>query len=498
MAKRRRPWSAVAVALAGLAGVLAVSGFGAQRSSASGDAGPLAAPRAGAAAAPGGWGKAITLPGQVFSPSAISCSSAGNCSAVGLAARGYVVSQVRGKWGSPTVIPGIARTRQPTVSPDGIACFSRGCIVVGSYVDSARHLQAFIISQSRGTWGKPLWVPGLAQLDRGHSAGLGELWCSSAGNCTAAGSYTDAAGTGHPFDVAQVHGIWGRAIPMPDATGLPGQTTGTTASFGPISCSTPGNCSAAGSYPANVGPLGNRGNQLFVISQVNGVWGSAIPMPGMAALNTGVEASIYSTACASPGNCSAGGFYWTSNQFQDAFVINQVNGTWRPAIEVPGTARLGTGAWISTISCPSPGNCGAGGVYNAEDSERPFSSVFVINEVNGHWNRALPVPGSSALNQGDYASVSVISCPTAGNCGAGGYYTPGDSEQLPFWDAFVVTEVHGIWGRATIVPGTGVENTGVNANITAISCTAPVLSCAAGGQLLNNKTGTHAFVVSKP
>jgi hypothetical protein len=50
MALRERPWSvaaAAALGLAGLAELLAVSGFGAQRSS-----------------APGGWSKAITLAGE--------------------------------------------------------------------------------------------------------------------------------------------------------------------------------------------------------------------------------------------------------------------------------------------------------------------------------------------------------------------------------------------------------------------------------------------------
>jgi hypothetical protein len=491
MAARKRLRSVAAVAVLGLAGVLAVTGFGTQRSPTRGDARALPAARAGVTAAASGWDKAVTLRGQTVPPSAISCSSPGNCTADGPGDKGYVVSQVRGKWGSPEVIPGTARTRHPSASPGDIVCFSGGCVVVGSYTDTAGHSQAFIVSQAHGTWGKLIWVPGLARLDLGHNASLGQLWCPSAGNCTAAGSYTDAKGAGHPFVVAEVHGSWGSAVQVPLPTGLPGQLGGTTAGLGPISCPAPGDCSATGSYTVN------GGDQLYVISLADGTWGSAIPLPESAAQNTGLEAFVNAISCPSPGNCAAGGYYWTSTQFQDAFVANEVNGTWQDAIIVPGTSD-NSDAWISSISCPSANNCGAGGIDDYENTERPFGSVFVVNEVRGVWQNALPIPGTNALNIGDDASVSAISCTNAWNCGLGGYYTPGNAEPYPYWEAFVVSEVHGTWSTAIEVQGTGTENTAINASTTVISCVAPSLSCAAGGYFDNNNTGYHAFVVSKP
>jgi hypothetical protein len=476
MAGRERPWSVAAAAVLGLAGLLAVSGFGAQRS-----------------AGPGGWSKAIILAAQGNAPSAISCLSPGNCTAVIPGTAAYVLSEVKGKWGSPKKIPGLARTPKPFASPNGVVCRGAGCVVVGSYTDAAGHGQAFILSETRGTWDKPLWVPGLAKFDRGHSAGLGQLWCPSAGNCVAVGSYTDAARNGQPFVVSQTRGTWGSATPVPSPTGLPGELSNPVISFGAVTCSAPGNCVASGGYPVS------NGNQLFVISQVNGVWGSAIQIPGTVALNTGVEAGVNTMACASSGNCSVGGFYWTSTQFQDAFVANQVNGTWHNAIEVPGIAKHGGAqSWISSISCPSTGNCTAGGTYQAEDSERPFGTVFVVNEVNGTWRGLRPIAGIAKLNNGDDASVTSVSCSTAGNCGVGGYYTPSSAEAYPFWDAFVISETKDTWSKAVEVPGTGRLNTGVNASTSVVSCAGTGPSCAAGGNLFNNMTGFHAFIVNKP
>ncbi len=76
-----------------------------------------------------------------------------------------------------------------------------------------------------------------------------------------------------------------------------------------------------------------------MVSQVNGTWGTAIEVPGTAALNTGGNAQIDSVSCASAGNCSAGGFYTDSSGHGQAFVVSEVNGKWGKAEEVPGTLQ---------------------------------------------------------------------------------------------------------------------------------------------------------------
>jgi hypothetical protein len=87
---------------------------------------------------------------------------------------------------------------------------------------------------------------------------------------------------------------------------------------------------------------------------------------------------VNSVSCASAGNCVAGGGYRDSASHDQAFVASEVNGTWHPAIEVPGTATLNTGgnASVSSVSCGSPGNCVAGGFY--EDKAGHYEA-FVTN-----------------------------------------------------------------------------------------------------------------------
>src|SRR5258705_113702 len=105
--------------------------------------------------------------------------------------------------------------------------------------------------------------------------------------------------------------------------------------------------------------------------------------------------------------------------------------TWRAAIEVPGTAGLsrGGGAGVSSVSCASAGNCAAAGDY--KDSSR-HRQAFVASEANGTWHAAIEVPGTAALNKGGDAEVDSVSCASAGNCPAGGFYSARSGDQPAF------------------------------------------------------------------
>jgi hypothetical protein len=105
------------------------------------------------------------------------------------------------------------------------------------------------------------------------------------------------------------------------------------------------------------------------------------------------------------------------------------------AIEVPGTAALNRGgdAYVYSVSCASAGNCSAGGFYTDTSGH---SQVFVVSQVNGTWHAAIEVPGTAALNQGGDAGLESVSCASAAHCSAGGFYTEISGPQ----QAFVVSE----------------------------------------------------------
>jgi hypothetical protein len=51
------------------------------------------------------------------------------------------------------------------------------------------------------------------------------------------------------------------------------------------------------------------------------------------------------------------------------------------------------------------------------------------------WEKAEEVPGSAALNADGLAGVASVSCASPGECGAGGAYEDGSSHQQAFVDS---------------------------------------------------------------
>jgi hypothetical protein len=93
---------------------------------------------------------------------------------------------------------------------------------------------------------------------------------------------------------------------------------------------------------------------------VNGTWAAAQEVAGR--LNIGEVARVTSVSCASAGNCSAGGTYDYGGYFA-AFVVSEQNGVWGTAIDVPGLRHASRDAYLSSVSCASAGSCVAVGSY---------------------------------------------------------------------------------------------------------------------------------------
>jgi hypothetical protein len=128
-----------------------------------------------------------------------------------------------------------------------------------------------------GTWRTAREIPGVAALNQGGYARVSSVSCSSPGNCSTGGWYTDSSGGSQAFLVSKTKGTWQAAIEVPGTFG-PNKYRAQVTS---VSCASAGNCAAGGSY-AN-----NNGDQAFAVSEVDGVWHKAIEVPGSAALNSG-------------------------------------------------------------------------------------------------------------------------------------------------------------------------------------------------------------------
>jgi Bacterial Ig-like domain (group 3) len=278
------------------------------------------------------------------------------------------------------------------------------CAAGGYYVDASGKTQALLLHEAtNGNWFTLTAVPGLAALNVGGNAAVTSLSCPSAGNCAAGGYYTDTSGNRQAFVITEKKGTWGNARKV-------------------------------------AGTL----NQAFEATEKNGAWSSAAEVPGTGSLNADGLAVATAVSCAPSGgplNCALGGRFQDKNAHAQAFVDLLKNGGWQKASAIATAHNLGGYAQVSTVSCPSAGNCAAGGYYLTAAGRNQKYEAFLVSLEGFAWRPVEEVPGTSTLNAGMTAHVNAVSCPSAGFCAAGGFYSDGHlGGTLPFTVDGAVTQ----------------------------------------------------------
>ena len=235
--------------------------------------------------------------------------------------------------------------------------------------------------------------------------------CASAGSCAAGGCYTEPRSSRGSWSASRTAAGAGRSR----CPAWRPWTRARSAGVVSVSCGSAGNCAAGGYYLDRhshiAGVRGHRAERRLGP-------GDRGARPGRPEHGRG--AGVISVSCASAGSCAAGGYYRRPPRDEQGFVAAERNGVWggdRGAR--PGGAEHGRGRQVGSVSCASAGNCAAGGYYTAT-AVMPRGSWPASGTAAGA--RAIEVPGLAALNKGGDAGVDSVSCASAGNCAAGGYY----------------------------------------------------------------------------
>jgi hypothetical protein len=394
--------------------------------------------------------------GMIIAASSISLALVGAGGGAVQAVASTPAAQAAGTWGKPQRLPGTGlRTAVLSVS-----CSTTGNCGAGG--------TGFVDTETRGRWGTARPVPGTSGLDVQWSVA-----CRSPGDCGATGGFS-----GQVYVASDKRGTWGRAAKV---AGLGGNAT-----VDALSCGAVGSCVAGGSYA-----VGSNHTRAFVVGEKNGVWGRAQQLPGLAALNKGGFAAVSAMSCASAGNCTGGGLYTDASGAQQAFVVSEAGYKWQAVTNLPGLPALNKGAYaqVSAVSCTSRLNCGAGGIY----TDAGFNNTaFVVTRKGGAWGKSSRLGGINGLSRGPSVGIDQISCSSAGDCGAGGFYTDAGGGQ----QAFVASEINGKWSAGEAVPGTVTQNTGLSALTASVSCRSKG-DCTAGGLFTLVSGHSVVFVVSE-
>jgi hypothetical protein len=363
--------------------------------------------------------------------SAVSCTTVGNCVAVGeyedaaQATQGLVETETNGTWAAAKLpLAGLPSLySDPGVTLASLSCPSAGnCVAVGHYYDAANHEQALIATETNGSWSAhQADLSSLSTYSDPYGM-LTEVACASPGNCAAIGSYRDAADDDDGLIETESGGTW--TTSRPNLTMLPSVAAGPRDFLDGLSCPAAGSCTASGKYLD--GSANGGSYQGMLLSQSSGVWAPAAEakLPADANLTPShgnpAQGGLYlgSVACVSAGNCTVVGAYGaTSSNAEEALAITETNGSWATGvgIGVPAGAASNPQAALTSVSCRSGGSCTAAGTYAGSDGHY---YALVAQEAGGDWATAgVQQPTQTGLFD---IGAPEISCTASGYCATAG------------------------------------------------------------------------------
>jgi hypothetical protein len=190
------------------------------------------------------------------------------------------------------------------------------------------------------------------------------------------------------------------------------------ATFGSVSCAAPGDCTAVGTYYDSSGDP-----QGLLLTETSGSWAPGVQavLPANAEANrfTGVG----SVSCAAPGDCTAVGGYYDSSGDPEVLLLTETSGSWAPGVEGVLPANAGTnpnyGAYLSSVSCASVGNCTAIGGYTDSSGN---GQLLLMTETSGIWAAGVDAVLPANAGPNPNASLYQVSCAAPGDCTAVGLY----------------------------------------------------------------------------
>lgn len=336
-----------------------------------------------------------------------------------------------------------------------IQCSSAGnCVALDD--DTASHLN----TEVNGTWSG----------DEEVGSTTSDVWSvvtCSAGGCTVVGNYLDGS-TEEPVAISESGGTWGSQVDL-----VADGTTLDSGYFSGVSCTSYGNCVAVGAY----GRSTSSSRTGFANIETNGTWSDSLTEMALNLADQGEGdpdfKAVGSIVGCSPTMCTVTGEWETATATDEPYIETETGGTWSNATvwDLSSSYLYGD---LGAISCTSDGDCAAGG-YAQGDSTSPNTSVPVaMSETDGTWSAPTVLVAAGG-------EVSSLSCTSAGNCLAGGYYL-----NLSEY-AFVATETNGTWSAAVdVAPASAADS-----NVSAVSCSSAG-NCVATGQYLTS-TGSQTY-----
>jgi PASTA domain-containing protein/List-Bact-rpt repeat protein len=275
-----------------------------------------------------------------------------------------------------------------------------------------------LLTESAGSWATGVEAALPANAAAYGASFLGSVSCASAGNCSAVGSYVDSSFYSDGLLLTETDGSWATGV---EASVPANALTLGEASLSSVSCASAGNCSAVGSYLDSAHEM-----QGLLMTETAGTWATGVeaPLPANArSTYPGPGGTLTSVFCPSTGNCSAVGYYFDGSVGTfDGLMLTETLGTWATGVEaaLPTNAQAQNGANLDDVACSSAGNCAALGTY--WDNSLGTSAGLMLTESAGTWATGVEaaLPANAVAAGGVF--LRAVSCVSVGTCTVVGSY----------------------------------------------------------------------------
>ncbi|MGO9874508.1 MAG: hypothetical protein ACLPVY_11970 [Acidimicrobiia bacterium] len=335
----------------------------------------------------------------------VSCTSATDCFAVGVAfdtslakANSAVPNSITEHWNGtawtilarPSAVPTNKAYFGELDNLYSVSCTTTSCFAVG---DSALPER----------WDGSRWSLSPLAATTSNSS-LDAVTCPSPTSCYAVGTAAPLLDESDNPLVEHWDGTHWSILPAPTPVGI-----NVHAAFTSISCPSPADCRAVGSYDfiSLFGP--NPGTVKALMEHWNGKsWSlTANPTPPGAVLWY-----LSAVSCVGATDCNAVGIYQTIIGQGDSrhLLAEHWNGTRWSVVAIPSLSR----AVLSAVSCSSASNCFAvGGQNGAYGTQQPLVE---------HWNgKSWSIIATPEPPTGTFFQMNAVSCRTDSDCTAVGY-----------------------------------------------------------------------------
>jgi hypothetical protein len=302
-------------------------------------------------------------PNGVADLESVSCASAGNCTAVGAGGdrSGLMLTETSGRWatGVKASLPANAERMQGGIDLDSVSCASAGnCTAVGYYFSSGQDQEeGLLLTETSGRWATGVEASLPANANKHPDVSLGSVSCASAGNCTAVGGYDDRSGHSQGLLLTEKSGRWAAGV---EASRPANAGRNPDVQLVSVSCGSAGNCSAVGGYKDS-----SDHSRGVLLTEKSGRWARGVEASLPAGAGTPRRVALFSVSCASAGNCTAVGLSQDSENHLQGLMLTETSGRWATGVEpsLPANAATIPLTSLDSVSCASPGNCTAVGLY---------------------------------------------------------------------------------------------------------------------------------------